>query len=305
MSALAVVLLNPQAGSGRARALRQPMQRWLLRHAPGVPLLAPDSAEAARAMLMVMAPRTRVVLVGGDGTLHNMLPAVLRCGHRVGLIAGGRSNELAGALGLAALRWEDALRYALHAPVQPIDVGQIDADNQAFLFSTRLSVGHDAQLDQHSQRAPGWLGQGRWPERWASLRASLHSSPFELRLWINGRLQHDAMAMGVVLSNTPDRRHRLPTSLVDACLETRVRATTGRHAVLWARSGPLALGPSDGLDDAHLPLHWSGATKILIDAGRALPLLADGEQLPNAARFSVRCLPRALYVAGQVDVSAG
>jgi diacylglycerol kinase (ATP) len=242
MSTHAVVLLNPQAGVGKARALRQPMQHWLLRHAPGVPLLAPDSAEAARATLMVMAPRTRVVMVGGDGTLHNMLPALLRCGHRVGLVAGGRCNELANVLGVAALRWEEALRYALHAPVQALDVAQIDADQAAFLFITRLAVGHDAQLDQHRLHVPGWLGQGSWAERWAGLRASLHSPPFDLRLWINGRLQHDASALGVVISNTPDPSHHLPSSLIDACLETRVRATTGRHALLWARSGPLALG---------------------------------------------------------------
>jgi diacylglycerol kinase family enzyme len=302
MNANAVVLLNPQAGGGRARTLRQPLQRWLLRHAPGVPLLAPDSAEAARATLMVMAPRTRVVLVGGDGTLHNMLPALLRCGHRVGFVAMGRRNELARVLGLTTLGWEAALRYALHAPVQPIDVAQVDADQAAYLFITHLAVGHDALLTQHSTRVPAWLGQGAWAERWASLRASLHNPPFDLRLWINGRLQHDASALGVMISNTPDPRIRLASSLVDACLETRVRATTGRHALLWARSRPLALGDSN---ESNQPLHWSGATKILIDAARALPLVADGEVLPHASRFSVRCLPRALYVAGQIDVSAG
>jgi diacylglycerol kinase family enzyme len=302
MSGNAVVLLNPQAGSGRARALRLPILRWLARHAPGVPLLAPDSAEAARATLMVMAPRTRVVLVGGGGTLHNMLPALLRCGHRVGFIAAGHDNELARVLGVAALRWEESLRYALHAAVTPMDVAQIDADQTAYLYITQLAVGHDALYAQHRVQAPGWLGQGAWPQRWAALRASLHSQPFDLRLWINGRLQHDASALGVTVSNTPDARMRLPSSLADACLETRVRATTGRSALLWARSRPQMLG--DG-HDANLPLHWSGATKILIDAARPLPLVADGEVLPRAARFSVRCLPRALYVVGRIDVSAG
>jgi diacylglycerol kinase family enzyme len=302
MSASAVVLLNPLAGGTRARELRLPIQRWLARHAPGVPLLAPDNAEAARATLMVMAPRTRVVLVGGGGTLHNMLPALLRCGHRVGLVAAGRDNELASVLGLAALGWEAALRYALHAAVTAVDVAQIDADQVAYLYITQLAVGHDALYARHHLQAPGWLGQGAWLRRWAALRASLNSQPFDLRLWINGRLQHDASALGVCISNTPDTHVRLPSSLADACLEARVRATTGHSALHWARSRPLALG--DG-HDAHPPLHWSGATKILIDAARPLPLVADGEVLPRAARFSVRCLPRALYVVGRIDMSAG
>ena len=56
------------------------------------------------------------------------------------------------------------------AAVQALDVAQIDADQAAFLFITRLAVGHDAQLDQHRLHVPGWLGQGSWAERWAGLR---------------------------------------------------------------------------------------------------------------------------------------
>jgi diacylglycerol kinase family enzyme len=303
MTSPAVVLLNPYAGGVRARALRVPIQRWLLRHAPGVPLLAPDNADAARATLMVVAPQTRVVLVGGDGTVHDMLPALLRCGHRVGLVPAGRANELSSVLGLAGLGWEEALRYALHAPTQAIDVGQLDADQVAHLFITRLAAGHDALYVHHHIRAPAWLGSGAWASRWASVRASLRNHPFDLRLWINGRLQHDASALGVVISNTPDGRHRVNASLVDATFETRVRASSGRMALLWARSRPVGL--PDSSNDLNLPLQWSGATKILVDAARPLPLTADGEALPRASRFSVRCLPRALHVAGRVDVSGG
>ncbi len=304
MTSPAVVLLNPMAGGAKARALRAPIRRWLLRHAPGVPLLAPDNADAARATLMVIAPQTRVVLVGGDGTLHNMLPALLRCGHRVGLVPAGRDNELSSVLGLAALGWEEALRYALHAPTRAIDVGQVDADQQAYLFISRLAVGHDALYVHHRVHAPGWLGSGAWASRWASVRAALRSHPFDLRLWINGRLQHDASALGVVIGNTPDARNRIVASLVDATFETRVRPTTGRHALLWARSRPITLSDGNGTD-ANTPLQWSGATKILIDASRPLPLTADGEALPRAARFSVRCLPRALHVAGRIEESSG
>jgi diacylglycerol kinase family enzyme len=269
-----------------------------------VPLLAPDNADAARATLMVIAPQTRVVLVGGDGTLHNMLPALLRCGHRVGLVPAGRDNELSSVLGLAGLGWEEALRYALHAPTRAIDVGQVDADQQAYLFITRLAVGHDALYVHHRVHAPAWLGSGAWASSWASARASLRNHPFDLRLWINGRLQHDASALGVVISNTPDSRSRIVASLVDATLETRVRATTGRLALLWARSRPVGLSDTSSTDMSQ-PLQWSGATKILIDAARPLPLTADGEALPRAARFSVRCLPRALHVAGRIDESSG
>lgn len=309
MSTQAVVLLNPLAGGGRARALRQPIQRWLTRYAPGVPLLAPDNAEAARATLMVMAPRTRVVLVGGDGSLHHMLPAVLRCGHRVGFVPAGRHNEFATVLGLAGLGWEEALRYALHAPVVAVDVAQISVDQITSLFVTRLLAGQEALHAQLLHQGPAWLAgpgwAGRLGDRWAGLRAGLGNTPFALRLWVNGRLQHDAQALGLAVANSPDPRTRLGSSLVDAVFETRVRATTGRHALLWARSRPqrfmaLAEPPQPG-GETQVPLQWGGAGKILVDAARPLHLMADGEVLPRSSRFSIRCLPRSLYVAGHVE----
>lgn len=125
----AVVLLNPQAAG-----LRRPMADWLAHHAPGVSLLMPEGVQAARARLAILAPRTRVALVGGDGTLSAMLPALLRNGLRVGLVPAGRANRVAGALGLGALDWARALMYALHAPTAPVDVGLLETDRTVLHF---------------------------------------------------------------------------------------------------------------------------------------------------------------------------
>jgi len=130
------------------------MERWLAHHAPGVPLLAPGNADAALATLMVVAPLTRVVVVGGDGTVNQLLPAFLRCGHRLGLVAAGRNNQLAQALGVAQLDWRRALAYALKAPTAPIDVGELHAEQSTHYFVADLAMGYSAELSEQMQQAP-------------------------------------------------------------------------------------------------------------------------------------------------------
>jgi hypothetical protein len=136
----AVALLNPLAVQGRAGALRAPVLAWLARHAPGVPLLSAATSTEARALLSILAPRTRVALIGGDGTLHAMLPALLKCGLHTGLVARGRRASVARSLHLDELDWRDGLLHALHAPTAPVDVGVIETDHTLVHFAGLVHI---------------------------------------------------------------------------------------------------------------------------------------------------------------------
>ena len=69
-----IVLLNPHAAGGKAAALAEPILRWLAQHAPLVELCVADSVAQARQLVDALPPSSRVVVVGGDGTLHQLLP---------------------------------------------------------------------------------------------------------------------------------------------------------------------------------------------------------------------------------------
>ena len=125
MSAAALVLVNPTAAGGRAAALLPALQAWLAAHAPGARLEVPGSAEAARARLAHQAPGTRCVAVGGDGTVNQLLPALLQGGLEMGLVPLGSGNDTARALGLQGLTWQDALRLSLDGPAGAVDVGEL------------------------------------------------------------------------------------------------------------------------------------------------------------------------------------
>ncbi|MEX8517348.1 MAG: diacylglycerol kinase family protein [Leptothrix sp. (in: b-proteobacteria)] len=296
----AIILLNPLAGGGRAKALRQPMQRWLEHFAPAVPLLAPDNVDEALATLMITATRTRVVLVGGDGTVNVLLPALLRRGHRLGVVPAGRGNDLARALGVNELKWSVALRYALHAPTAPLDLGQLEFEGGARLFASSLAVGYDAAVAQQARNAPSWLGNGRACAGWAALRAWISQHPSELKVWLDGKLEHDGPALLASVLNTPTYHNGVPAApqalLDDGQLDTLLVDRPGRIGLLRL-----------------LPRLWTGhhlgrpgvrllsCKKMLIDASTPLELAVDGEPITAAARFSVQVLRRALQVARPQD----
>lgn len=283
----AIVLLNPLAGAGRARALRQPIQRWLEHHAPAVPLLVQDSVEASLATLTITAMRTRVVLVGGDGTLHALLPALLQRRHRVGLVPAGQTNTLAAALGLTRLNWSRALHYALHAPAEPIDLGRIESDETEglSLFSASLDCGLAT-----APRPPA-----PWRALWQRLRHGLHESLPELNIWADGRPMHSGPARLLSVLNTP-LAHQ----------QAHDQATPAEPTLVWH----LSCGHPQGRalmpgESAASSLPGDAASqwchKLLVSAREPVPLMLDGENHPPLQCFTVQLQPRALRVAHCAD----
>jgi diacylglycerol kinase family enzyme len=291
-----VVLLNPHANGGKALALRRPIEAWLARNSPGVALLVPDSVDQAQATLAILASRSRVVLVGGDGTLHRMLPAILRCGHRIGLVPAGKRNDTAHAIGIDVLQWPEALAYALHAPAGPVDLGQLDTETETRHFVSSLCAGFDAGIAQGVTDAPHWL-RGTPRYLWAGAQAWPGLRSRELRLWVNGQLEHDGPALMVSVHNTATGHGGIPAApgarIDDHRLDTLVVGRTGRLRVL-----PLLwrLSQAHHIQPPRVSLH--GTRKMLVDATEPLPLTVDGEALAPVARFSVHVLPRTLYIAG-------
>jgi diacylglycerol kinase family enzyme len=87
---------------------------------------------------------SRVIAVGGDGTLNRWLPALLENQLTLGLVPMGSGNDCARALGLYGLPWPTALEHALRAPTQAVDTGQVNwIDLQRPSTSKRFPVQPD------------------------------------------------------------------------------------------------------------------------------------------------------------------
>lgn len=288
----AIVLLNPAAQGGRAAGLRRPMESWLAHHAPGVPLLAPGNPEAALATLMVVAPRTRVVVVGGDGTVNQLLPAFLRCGHRLGLVPAGRNNLLAQALGTTELDWRRALAYALRAPTGPIDVGEVQSELGTHYFAADLGIGYSAELSEQRDRAPRLL-KGRARLLWARLAAWRHVQTVDTQVWLDNEPIHNGpLLLGQVLTTGSGR-------LDDGWLDLLLLQRPQRMG--WVEVLPQLIRPEAGESTLTQPrpARWHSGTEVRVEAQTPLRLAIDGESLGPLSRLRVKVLPRAMQAAGR------
>lgn len=281
-----MVLLNPLAAAGRAAALAAPMRAWLAEHAPGVALVESDSVERSRATLQCLPRSSRVVLVGGDGTLHHMLPVLLTHRLALGVVPLGSGNDTARALRVEGLGWAEALALALRGPTRRMDVGELMTPSRQVPFISSLAAGFDAAVAERARRAPEALaGQARY--LWAVAAELAGLRRHRLRVSCDGELRHDGEALFASVLNTPSYGAGMPAApgarVADGQLDLLLAGSYGRV-------GALAMLPRL-LKGTHLASGRCSLWRfqhLRVESAHELPLAADGEPLPPLRSFEVR-----------------
>jgi diacylglycerol kinase family enzyme len=290
------VLVNPAARAGRAPALLPELRRAL---PADVALHVPDSADAALAVLHALPPGSRVVAVGGDGTLHRWLPALIARDHELGLVPLGSGNDVARALGLgreAPLTW---LSHALNAPPSFMDLGlALWHDGQGrpheTPFISSLSAGFDAAVARRAIDGPPRL-RGLPRYLWATLRELAALRTWALDITVDGEHLHSGPALFAASLNTPSFGGGMPAT-------PGARTHDGLLNLLLAgpftRGGALRMLPRllRGRHLGHPRIHTQAFEALLILARGDLPLAADGEWLGFARSVQVVVRPSALRV---------
>jgi membrane-associated protein len=155
-----------------------------------------DLFEALRAGA---ATGRRVVLVGGDGSLHDAANAPIGRLPELALVPAGRANNIARALGIPTDRG-DALRIAAESPVQPLDALRVETPTEAVYALEALSAGFQAEARS------GYNGQNSADLRQglrALVRALRRFTPYRLRARLDGGELRSASAAQLFLSNLP------------------------------------------------------------------------------------------------------
>ncbi|MFC4453223.1 diacylglycerol kinase family protein [Deinococcus sonorensis] len=176
------MVLNPQAGRGRAGRLWPQVQAELNRQGRAWQLLPTESPELARSMLARLPADQPVLAVGGDGTASGLLPELARSGRGLGLVPLGSGNDFAGMLGLKAGDVTGALRR-LDGPERAVDLISCELNGQERLLFNGMGMGFDAQVAELMRRAPARLG-GFQRYLWAVLAGlrDLNSAPLTVTL---------------------------------------------------------------------------------------------------------------------------
>jgi diacylglycerol kinase family enzyme len=236
-----------------------------------------------------------VVVVGGDGTLNQMLPTLLHGGHEVGLVPFGSGNDCARAWGLHRLSWQQALAHALHARSSSIDVGRIELDNKVIrYFHSSLAVGFDASVGNRALAGPQFL-RGLPRYLLATLRELAHLKNWYLKVEVDGFLKYEGPTLLASALNTPTYGGGMPAvphALInDGQLNLLVGSRFNRLQTLLMLPR-LLIGKHLG----HPRIQCHACSNATISNASLVPVAADGETLGFAAHIQVTCLPNALQV---------
>ena len=293
-----IILINPHAAGGRARQLIHPLQVWC----QGLPttlkqpqVVAPDSVKAARQILSALPSKSRVIIVGGDGTLNQMLPTLLKGQHVVGLVPYGSGNDCARAWGLHRFSWQKALTHALQASPQAIDLGRVELnDNSVHYFHSSLAVGFDASVGNRALAGPKYL-RGLPRYLLATLRELVHLKNWPLEIEADGQVVHQQATLLASALNTPTYGAGMPAvphaSIQDGQLNLLIGGTFNRLQTLLMLPR-LLIGQHLG----HSRIQCVAFTNANIQSKLPVPVAIDGETLGDTTHLKIKCLPNALQV---------
>ncbi len=295
-----LVLLNAHAGGGRTRAMQAALQAQLNTYAQPPLLFMTEDTHTAKKLTDALPAASRVIVAGGDGSVHALLPSLLAGGHTLGLLPMGSGNDTARALGVHGMSWRAALDHALHGKCSMMDVGEIsyvrssDGSLQRSLFISSIAAGFDAAVTQRALKAPGWLsGMPRY--LWATLRELAALRDFAVELHADGQCLHKGKVLLASTLNMSSYGGGMP-------IAPGARIDSGQLDLLLAQSMSLArvavLLPRM-LFGQHLGqrevMHHRFA-ELKMQAATGLPIAADGEYLGEVSTATLQVRPSELSV---------
>jgi diacylglycerol kinase (ATP) len=294
-------LVNPAAANGSTG------RRWpeLARRAAGVGLTGETLLSERPGHLSELAGEavrqgaTTLVVVGGDGTVHEVVDGLARSGGgaqvELGVIPLGTGRDFARSLRIPK-RIDEALEVARSGRVRTIDLGRAtyttgDGEAQAY-FANFAGAGISGAIADRANRTSKALG-GKLSFFWATLAVFSRWQPAEMTIEIDGERRHarllEALAMNGdytaggmwVAPEASPEDGAFDVVLIGAFSKAEFATTfpkiyRGRHV-------------------SHAKVEIVRARELRVDAPSPLPIVLDGEQ-PGTTPVRFELVPSALRV---------
>jgi diacylglycerol kinase (ATP) len=246
------------------------------------------ASESDLQVLVEDADGSRVVLVGGDGTLHSAVNLGIPL-PELALIPAGRANNVARALGVPT-DLAEATRIAAAAPARPLDVLRVETGATSLYGVEAVSAGLQAQ----ARAAYDGENSGDLTAGARALAGALRRyRPYEVELTADGMPAYSGPAAQVFLSNLPYFGFGFPVDpfarVADGMLEAIVlRAGSRAEAVRML----LSVYRGRHVDDGRSAIRRARRTELQ----SPLPLTVDGTPL-GVGTASVTVEPSKLRIA--------
>jgi diacylglycerol kinase (ATP) len=281
------VIVNPTGGSGAAARHAKSIRALLDEAWPLAEWNGSRSAQHVTDMCREAADRqfTRVVVLGGDGTIHHAVRGLANTSTALAIIPSGTGNDFAAAARIPADPVA-AARTMLTCEARPVDLGAVNG----IPFCCVAGVGLDTPALQFINRSR--IGGRQLLYYVAAIRTLLSYASCELRIEANDATIRDRVLLAVV-GNTPTYAGGNPVTpnarICDALLDYCVfadqplpeRVMTFMQMKRGCHFG--RVGVSSGVSET-----------VRIDGDVPVPVTMDGELTTLTTPAEIRVMPGAL-----------
>lgn len=275
------MIVNPVAGGGKTLRFLPRIKRWLSESANQFLLSIPKSPEEMRAEIMKAPGRgiEAILLSGGDGTVHQALPAIAETDLPLGFLPCGRGNDFARNIGLS-MDLKNNCSFLSTPSLRRLDLPSI---NQKIPFVAIAYVGFDSEVNRLANAHQGYFG-GTLGYIICVLKALKHFKPFEVEITIDDRTWKERVMM-VSIANAPFYGGGMkiaPQAIMDdGVLDICIVKEISKLELL--RQFPKVF---KGTHITHPKIMMSSGRKIKIVSDEERELFADGE---HAGKLPAEC----------------
>jgi len=293
------LIVNPSAGGGKAGRVAPDVERAL--RAQGLEVRRVDTRDLDHAReLAEQGARAgeTVVVLSGDGLIGVVADVLRRFpGAVLGVLPGGRGNDLARVLGIPGDPIAACAAIA-HGVPRAMDLGEVGG--QAFVGIA--SAGFDSVANRIANEAPAWLGGLVYAYGALRALASWRPARFEIELDPPGeRRSFMAYTVGAANSKTYGGGMRAAPGamLDDGLLDVVVLETVSKREFLTKLLPRVFKGTHVELPSVHV----FRAAEVAISSDRPFTMYADGDPLGELP-VRVRAIRGAVSVLVPADVPA-
>ena len=172
------LVVNPVSGASQGELIAGRAERTLREHGHEVVRIRGHDGPSTRAALSAAADGLdTVVVVGGDGALHDVLPLLADSHLTLGLLPAGTGNDTARALGLPRDE-EAALRIVLEGRARRVDLAHTAHGDVA----TVVASGFDSKVNERANAMRWPRGPMRYNLAIVAELRTFSPLPFEIEL---------------------------------------------------------------------------------------------------------------------------
>ena len=283
------LVLNPAADRGRAGRWRAFVSRFLEERGLRAAWHETRGPGDAGRIVAGLPDGVIAVVMGGDGTVHEVAAACVGRDLTLGVLPVGSGNDYVKALGVGT-ELGRALEVLARGKVRVVDAGEVNG----IVFNNGLGVGFDAEVAAGVAEAPSYLGgTGRYLWSVGRLLWGFRCHEAALRLDGGEVIEAETILVAVALGTTYGSMFRLAPE---------ARLDDGLFDVVWSeelsRAEVLRLIPSalGSTLPRHPKVHLARSREVEVELAKEVPAHVDGEILAPTRGFRARVLPGALRV---------